>query len=429
MGAHTVWLPAEHFMNINNWDDSLKSSASHYIKQVEEWIVSNGEGYELAPDESIQDMLRTMSTPANAITPTIITKPTLNEDVESNELAFYSFTVDGAKPFACSQCGKAFADRTQLKTHSRVHSGEKPFTCSECGKAFSQRSILTRHLRIHSGEKPFACGRCGKAFSRKSNMKAHLRVHSGEKPYACIQCGKAFADKNSLKRHLRLHSGEKPFSCEKCGKSFTHSNSRNNHVKQCKISDTVVWGEDIHEYLTLWQAFIFWVCWKGISWENVGHFRQFPMHFFDYIAPSFYRSREITKCNQQFETIHLVSFWTVLWYGNLNIQYYPEIIENFHFIGFLPFSLGSAVGGQARECDLLTQKKSRKLIKHNKFQRKKYLSIWWMSQRPGRLSAREQNVENIPFTRWLSTKLQRREHTLRDKGVTNANSKVLYISP
>ena len=244
MGAQTVWLPAEHFMNINNWDDSLKPSASYYIKQVEEWIKSKEEGDELGRGGVTQDISHAMSNPMNVVVneeqEAIIAKPTSNEDVQSNDLTFYSFTVDGAKPFACSQCGKAFADRTQLKTHSRVHSGEKPFTCSECGKAFSQRSILTRHLRIHSGEKPFACGRCGKAFSRKSNMKAHLRVHSGEKPYACIQCGKAFADKNSLKRHLRLHSGEKPFSCEKCGKSFTHSNSRNNHVKQCKISDTVV---------------------------------------------------------------------------------------------------------------------------------------------------------------------------------------------
>ena len=43
MGAQTVWLLAEDFMNINNWDDSLKPSASYYIKQVEEWIVSKEE--------------------------------------------------------------------------------------------------------------------------------------------------------------------------------------------------------------------------------------------------------------------------------------------------------------------------------------------------------------------------------------------------
>ena len=38
MGGRTEWLPAEQFMNVNNWDDSLKPSATHYIQQVEEWI-------------------------------------------------------------------------------------------------------------------------------------------------------------------------------------------------------------------------------------------------------------------------------------------------------------------------------------------------------------------------------------------------------
>ena len=31
LGAQTEWLPAEEFLNINNWDDSIKPSASHYI--------------------------------------------------------------------------------------------------------------------------------------------------------------------------------------------------------------------------------------------------------------------------------------------------------------------------------------------------------------------------------------------------------------
>ena len=43
MGARTEWLPAEQFMNIDNWDESLKPSASYYIAQVEEWIASREE--------------------------------------------------------------------------------------------------------------------------------------------------------------------------------------------------------------------------------------------------------------------------------------------------------------------------------------------------------------------------------------------------
>ena len=97
MGAQTKWLPAEHFMDINNWDDSLKPSAAHYIKQVEEWIASNGEGDELARGGVTQDISHTMSTQLNVVVneeqEVIITKPTSNEDVGSNDLTFYSFTV------------------------------------------------------------------------------------------------------------------------------------------------------------------------------------------------------------------------------------------------------------------------------------------------------------------------------------------------
>jgi hypothetical protein len=43
MGAQTEWLPADQLTNIDNWEDSLKPSASQYIKQVEEWISSKEE--------------------------------------------------------------------------------------------------------------------------------------------------------------------------------------------------------------------------------------------------------------------------------------------------------------------------------------------------------------------------------------------------
>ena len=238
MGAQTEWLPAEHFMDINNWDDSLKPSASYYIKQAEEWIASMEEGCKIPKGCITQDMSCTMPKPMNdldeikeeAVT-NIVPKPTSNKEVGSKTLEPYLSTIETAKPFACSECGKLLSSKMSLKRHLRIHSGEKPFSCSQCGKAFVSKKILTQHLQIHSGEKPFACNQCGKTFSQKSGLDQHLLIHSGEKPFSCIHCGKAFAQRGHLTRHIRIHSGEKPFACGQCGNAFARRSDLRTHFR------------------------------------------------------------------------------------------------------------------------------------------------------------------------------------------------------
>ena len=196
LGARTEWLPAEHFQDIKNWDDSLKPSALYYIKQAVGWIASK-----------------------DCTKECLFAKGGLIHSVHSGE-----------KPFACNQCEKTFAVKSRLTYHLRIHSGEKPFACNQCEKTFAQKGHLTRHLLLHSGVKPFGCSQCAKRFTQKSSLTSHLLIHSGEKPFACSQCEKTFTGKQSLTRHLLVHSEEKPFACSQCEKTFTGKQSLTRHL-------------------------------------------------------------------------------------------------------------------------------------------------------------------------------------------------------
>nr|XP_020468417.1 oocyte zinc finger protein XlCOF6.1-like isoform X2 [Monopterus albus] len=137
----------------------------------------------------------------------------------------------GKKPFGCGECVKRFTTQGNLKLHMRVHTGEKPFSCGECGKRFTRQQCLNMHMRVHTGEKVLFCGCCGKRFITQGYLKRHMRVHTGEKPFVCSECGKRFTRQEHLKRHIRVHTGEKHFVCDDCGKKFTTQWNLKDHMK------------------------------------------------------------------------------------------------------------------------------------------------------------------------------------------------------
>lgn len=57
--------------------------------------------------------------------------------------------------------------------------GERPFKCSQCDKAFNQKSALQVHMVKHTGKKPFKCEVCSISFTQKSNMKHHMKRSHG----------------------------------------------------------------------------------------------------------------------------------------------------------------------------------------------------------------------------------------------------------
>jgi len=108
-------------------------------------------------------------------------------------------------------CGKRFNRSEHLKKHIRaVHRKKKEFHCPVCTKAFAVRSELAAHMRVHNDERPFACPHpgCNRGFRQKMHRDRHTRVHTKERPFACNVCKRAFSQASSMKRHMHtMHRG------------------------------------------------------------------------------------------------------------------------------------------------------------------------------------------------------------------------------
>lgn len=143
-------------------------------------------------------------------------------------------------PRVCDECGKLFANWTQLKAHIRIHSDEKPFKCewNDCKFEAKQLAGILAHKITHTGEKPFKCDRndCKKVYSSYNGLNRHIaRIHDNSFNIKCFWpgCEKRFVDKNEVKKHYRRHTGEKTYECDwpECGRKFGEKATMKNHKR------------------------------------------------------------------------------------------------------------------------------------------------------------------------------------------------------
>jgi len=136
------------------------------------------------------------------------------------------------RPFTCSHLGCRYrSDRlSNVEKHMSIHSSTHSFACSLCGRTFAQDAGLRSHMLSCMSSRSFLCDLCGSAFNHLQSMQSHQRVHTGERPYRCADCDSTFADHRNYKRHRRIHDNAFPYTCMLCGKHFRHSNSLKSHL-------------------------------------------------------------------------------------------------------------------------------------------------------------------------------------------------------
>ncbi|CAL8133365.1 unnamed protein product [Orchesella dallaii] len=191
----------------------------------------------------------------------------------------------------CSQCGKGYSTKANLKRHFAIHtmlvkeetvdnntskeelnntvsvsnaalstSSSKRldgglYKCPDCGYGFTFKANMMRHYRVQHGKaletggnqcggdshlsrklKSSATGAAGLSLTTKRSEKSHpirkkIRKSTRVKANECPECGKVFSSSKNAKRHMIVHMDERPFACEFCTGTFKRKDALASHLQ------------------------------------------------------------------------------------------------------------------------------------------------------------------------------------------------------
>lgn len=152
--------------------------------------------------------------------------------INAKNIEIHMRTHTGARPYKCTVCPAAFAQKSNLDNHARRHTGDRPYRCTPCDKSFHSACALNSHKRRHnSGGEPLKCDKCDSTFKTKRSLSNHRNVrHNGKRLHCCSLCSKTFGWESGLRDHMKLHN-ELKHQCKFCTAIFTTKSEQREHQR------------------------------------------------------------------------------------------------------------------------------------------------------------------------------------------------------